>query len=184
MRIGLADLVVQALLEMPEHKSLITDWPVVLKALGGVAEASSKSGKKESRIDVTKQRVLLQMLACAANAEVYARSKDDSLTVDADEDVLWVETQLEGTKEPQSKKSKGQTRDSDLAHEALSVALLKSLSGFLVSFKGDISVIKSLTALPRCLSKFVDNSRSFETNRFISQLFFSALCFEPSDLQN
>lgn len=154
MRIGLADLVVYALLEMPEHKSLITDWPVVLKALKGVAEANSKSGRKESRIEVTKQRVLLQMLSCAANAEVG--SKDESLSSDTDEDVWWATTQLEGTKELLNKKRQGQKKDADIAHEALSVALLKSLSDFLISFKGDVSVIKSLTALPRCLCEFFD----------------------------
>jgi hypothetical protein len=177
MRIGLADLVVYSLIEMPEHKDLVTDWPVVLRAIKDVAEANSKTGKKDvRRTEATKQRVLLQMLACAANAEVHAVSHGDFMASDADEDVLMARTHLLGSNQQMNKKKQGVQKNSGIAHEALSSALLKALASFFVSFKGDVTVLKSLTALPRCLRKLMKTLNLSSFRRFNIALSVLSVC--------
>ena len=149
IRVHLADYIVESLRAMPEHKALVTNWNAMLQAIGDDSVATTKAGGTTSdRTEVAKQRVLVQMLSCAAQAEVVAVADADFLAreVDPDESV-----QAEGNAAPtKPKKAKGSKSSSaGIPHEMLSVALLNSLPDLLIKFKGDPTILGSITLLPR-----------------------------------
>jgi cohesin complex subunit SA-1/2 len=129
IRVHLTDYIVQSLREMPEHKCLATNWSAMLKAIRSENTQQEKAGRE----DVAKQRVLLRMLATAAELEVGGSPAADSSD--------------EGKKSGNKRKKDSTIEPS----EALSISLLKSLPHLLVAFKGDVVALRSLTKLPRYL---------------------------------
>lgn len=141
IRVNLADLVVQSLKTMPEHRCLTTNWSAMLRAIRSeTPQQDARSGREE----LAKQRVLLRMLACAAELSV---------------------------KDPSGGESK--KRKKEASHpEILSIALLKSLPHLLIAFKGDSIALQSLTQLPRYLQSSVFSlpSRKNEFHSLIKNL--------------
>ena len=149
IRIELVDHVVESLRAMPEHRDVITNWSAIIQAIGDDGAVASEGDG--NRIEVAKQRVLVQMLACAAHAEVGSVAEADFLYGDLDDDLVEILKMkaippLEsGTKKKKPKQSSG------MAHEILSVALLQALPGLMSRFKTDPSILGSLSILPRYL---------------------------------
>lgn len=151
----LVDDVVHALRDMPEHKALVTNWAAMLRAIGDDNVATTTSGGKAGeRAVVAKQRVLVRMLACAAQAEVVAVSEPGFLSRNVDTEAQLKE---EGSAAPtKTKKTKGDSKSysGGMPHEVLSVALLSSLPDLLVKFKGDHTILESLTNLPTYICEY------------------------------
>ena len=125
IRVQLADHIIRSLREMPEHKHLVVNWSAMLKAIKSENPQQDRPGREE----VAKQRVMLRMLACAAETEVG--------------------------ESPESTKQSNKKRKRDLSNhplETLSLALLKSLPHLLTAFKGDVLALRSLTKLPQYLT--------------------------------
>lgn len=137
IKIELADFLVQSLREMPEHRALVTDWSAMLRAIKDDNSATTAHNVRAGdRANVGKQRVLVRMLACAAQEEVGAVAEESFLNSDADPDLV-------------SSAEKGKKASTGREHENLSVALLKALPNLLLQFKGDTDVISELACLPR-----------------------------------
>jgi cell envelope opacity-associated protein A len=152
IRVHLVDDIVYALRDMPEHKALITNWAAMLRAIGDDNVATTTSGRKAAdRAEVAKQRVLVRMLACAAQAEVVAVAEPGFLSRNVDPEAQLEE---EGSAAP-TKTKKGASKSSGgMPHEVLSVALLSSLPDLLVKFKGDHTILESLTNLPTYICEY------------------------------
>jgi len=139
IKIEVADYIVQSLREMPEHRALVTDWSAMLRAIKDDKSATTAHNVKAGdRADVAKQRILVRMLACAAQEEVGAVADESFLNSDVDPDMA-------NSCEKAKKASMGRE------HETLSIALLKALPNLLLKFKGDTDVISELACLPRFL---------------------------------
>eukprot|EP00986_Skeletonema_menzelii_P009966 scaffold4669_cov108-Skeletonema_menzelii.AAC.3 len=139
IKIEVADFIVQSLREMPEHRALVTDWSAMLRAIKDDKSATTAHNVKAGdRADVAKQRILVRMLACAAQEEVGAVADESFLNSDVDPDMA-------DSCEKAKKASMGRE------HETLSIALLKALPNLLLKFKGDTDVISELACLPRFL---------------------------------
>ena len=161
IKVHLVDLLIISLRDMPEHKSIVTNWSAILFAISEDNVATTSQGTTAGdKADVAKQRVLVQMLACAAKAEVGSVVNSSFLHGDIDPDVVEA-YEKEGTTLKNEKK--GSRRGIGL-HESLSIALLKALPNLLVKFKSDSAILESLTSLPRYLSMY---------SRFLG------LCFVP-----
>lgn len=156
IRVHLADYIVESLREMPEHKALVTNWNTMLRAIGDDSASASQSGDKAgNRAEVAKQRVLVQMLSRAAQAEVAAVAQDGFMgrNMDPDEAEVEAEENAEATIKP--KKTKGKSKSSSgMPHEVLSVSLLSALPDLLIKFKGDPTILGSITLLPRYIRKY------------------------------
>jgi hypothetical protein len=107
---------------------------------------TSEGNTAGDRADLAKQRVLVQMLACATKAEVEAVSDSDFLVSDLDPIVA---AQYQEVKKNTRISTKKSTTSKGLNHEALSVALIKTLPNLLEKFKSDSRILESLTLLPR-----------------------------------
>jgi hypothetical protein len=150
IRIELADHIVDSLRAMPEHKHIITNWHAILKAIGDDSGGSSQGDG--NRVEVAKQRVLVQMLASSAQAEVGEVADSDFVYGDLDECVIDVLKSRSVTAlDAGTKKKKGAQRASGLTHEVLSTALLQALPNLMVRFKTDPSILGSIGILPRYL---------------------------------
>ena len=140
IKIEVADFIVQSLRDMPEHRVLVTDWSAMLRAIKDDKSATTAHNVKAGdRADVAKQRVLVRMLACAAQEEVDAVADESFLNSDMDPDMA------------NSSSEKGKKASRGREHETLSIALLKTLPNLLLQFKGDTDVISELACLPRFL---------------------------------
>lgn len=141
IKIEVADFIVQSLRGMPEHRALVTDWSAMLRAIKDDKSATTAHNVKAGdRADVAKQRILVRMLACAAQEEVGAVADESFLNSDVDPDMA-----SSSTSEKANKASMGRE------HETLSIALLKALPNLLLKFKGDTDVVSELACLPRFL---------------------------------
>jgi hypothetical protein len=150
MKIELTDLVVSSLRAMPEHKSLVTSWPAMLRAIHGAGSKQSVGDKDERRKEAAKKRVLLRMLVCAAELEVNGAADDDgSLPNNVDRDILAARKAAQLDAEQPQKKRKVE----DSSKEEFTLALVKALPDLLVSYKEETSVLQSLTTLPRYFRK-------------------------------
>lgn len=139
IQVQLADYLVQSLREMPEHRSLVTDWSAMLRAIKDDKAATTASNVRAGeKANVAKQRVLVRMLACAAREEVGSIAGESFLQQDMDTDSI-------------EKKDKKSTKANLLGreHERCSLALLTSIPSLLLQFKGDLAIIPELVNLPR-----------------------------------
>jgi len=162
LRVELTDFVVESLRSMPEHAHLMTDWNAILRAIHHDTEANL-SQSKQQRITLAKQRVLLRMLASAAAMEIgsiNSTSENDKHGMESDEileivdrDFIDVKRQLQlQTTSALSVKKKGGKKKSasaNISREGLTVSLLKALPKLLQAYKGDLIVLRNLTALPQ-----------------------------------
>ena len=154
IRIDLADCLVESLRSMPEHKILVTRWPAMLKTIGDDTRSGASGNRKkgtQNRVDVARQRVLVQMLASAVQAEVGDVASDDFLS---DTDGAFVNPQTSGgASSGPSKRTKRRKTGvaAGLQHEVLSAALLKALPDLLLRFKTDPAILSSVAILARYL---------------------------------
>ena len=154
IRIRLVDHLVHSIRSMPEHKSIVTNWPAMVRAITEDNIAMTAHGVSAGeRADVAKQRVLVQMLICAAKAEVEF-SDPDFLHTNVDPDVVSImkksAAEIEDTSGQRKKNKKAST---NLQHESLTIALIKTLPNLLVQFKSDSTILDSLVSLPRYFGK-------------------------------
>ena len=141
IQVHLADYLVQSLREMPEHRSLVTDWSAMLRAIRDDNAATTAGNVRAGeKANVAKQRVLVRMLACAAREEVGSVADESFLQKDMDIDAVEV-------KRTKKKSTKGTALGRE--HERCSLALLTSIPSLLLQFKGDLAIIPELVSLPR-----------------------------------
>ncbi len=122
IRVDRADHVIQSLRDMPEHKHLAVNWSAMLQA---IRSENPQQGRPAGREELTKQRVLLRMLACAAErvGSVENANRD--------------------------KNASEQNRPSTAVNLTKACRRLCSrLPSLLASFKGDVMALRSLTKLP------------------------------------
>lgn len=141
IQVQLADYLVQSLREMPEHRSLVTDWSAMLRAIKDDKVATTASNVRAGeKANVIKQRVLVRILACAAREEVGSI---------ADESFLQQDMDVIDTIEAKDKKKPPKANMPGREHERCSLALLTSIPSLLLQFKGDLAIIPELVGLPR-----------------------------------
>jgi hypothetical protein len=126
INIHLADLVVQSLLEMPEHSHLVRNWHMMLKAIQNLY-VLPEEGNREA---IAKQRVLLRFLIAAAELDSNSGTTDNKAG------------------RIQSGKRKRTSKEVDDSRDSLSVALLKDLPSLISNFKGDPLGLRDVTQLP------------------------------------
>ena len=151
IRIHLSNYIVDSLRAMPEHCNLVKNWSAMLRAINAESSTNHQGDKASDRAEVAKQRVLVQMLAYAAQAEVGAVADEAFLVEDTDPDDPQRAHKSTAEKKPNRGSSKNK---SDSSHEILSVSLMKALPDLMVKFKTDPEILKSICILPRYLRKF------------------------------
>lgn len=132
--------VVSSLRQIPEHAGLVTNYSAILRA---VQECGSSSASQSSRrLESIQRRLLLEMLASAAEQEMSSLDeKNLSGVVDPD----YLAAQKSGKDQTKEKKKRG----SEGSQEAYTVSLLKALPDLLETYKTENSLIRHLTALPK-----------------------------------
>ena len=151
IRIRLVNHLVYSLRAMSEHKAIVTNWSAMVRAITDDNVAMTSQGTSAGeKADVAKQRVLVQMLICAAQAEVGSVNAN-FLNTDIDPDIIHSleEKMSSEVLESTSPTKKGNKASSNLQHESLSIALIKTLPNLLVQFRSDPAIIESLVNLPR-----------------------------------
>jgi cohesin complex subunit SA-1/2 len=142
IQIHLVNHLVNSLRDMPDHKDIVTNWNAMIRAITDEKIATTSQGNAAgAKADLAKQRVLVEILVCAARLEVEAVADSNFLVSDLDPVVTRVSER--------KKTSKRNTVTNSLNHELLSVALIKSLPNLLDKFKSDSKILESLTLLPR-----------------------------------
>jgi len=159
IKIDLVDYVVHSLREMPEHSSIATNWSALLRCIMDDNIATLDGATAGDRTDVVKQRVLVQMLSCAAKAEVGSIASVEFLQMDIDP---------ASVSQNQTKRTKKDSRRSH-THESLSIALLTALPKLFTQFQSDSVILLSLSSLPRYLIPTVF-SFSQRKNDFLNML--------------
>lgn len=148
IKIHLVDYIVISLRSMSDHKSLATNWNAMVRAITDDKVAITSQGESAGdRADVAKQRVLVQMLACAARLEVESVASTDFLNIGIDID------EVEFREHSDLKTKKKSSKSSELSHENLSIAIMKALPRLLDKFKSDSVILQSLVDLPRCFGE-------------------------------
>jgi cohesin complex subunit SA-1/2 len=133
-RVRLTDLVVESLRIIPEQAAIATNWSAILRAINEDAVATTKdNATADTKVDEVKQLVLMRFLLAAVKCEVGDIGDAEFLT---------------GTI---SKKGKITKKGSGVAHENLSVEILKALPDLFVKFSGDSRMLTQLASLPRYL---------------------------------
>lgn len=132
---------------MEQHKHLVTNWKVWIRALESDYDPST-----DSKLVSVRQRVVLRMLACAAELEVQSSEDGDFVAEYLDPDLLAAQASSSDSFEVSSLKSK-RLRSDESSLEVLTDVLLEKLPDLLVSFKGESSILSSLTNLPRYMRK-------------------------------
>lgn len=142
IRIHLTDYVVESLRSLPEHRSLVTNWPAMILAIKDCEYVpSSTRDKAEERTEIARERVMVRILSRAAQIEVNTVAPE-FLHIGIDPELV----EIEGLVTTKAKlKGKGKS------HEELSSALLKALPEFLIKFKTDTEILTSISSLPRLL---------------------------------
>ncbi len=154
IQIHLVDHLVNSLRDMPEHKNIVTNWTAMIRAISDDKIAMTSQGHTAGdRADLAKQRVLVQMLSCAAIAEVESVTDNDFLCSDMGFDEA--ETSMYRKRpiiEPASN-SKNSAKSKGLNHETLSVALIKALPNLIDKFRSDPNILVNLASIPRYFGK-------------------------------
>jgi hypothetical protein len=131
MNIELVDSLVRSILDMPLHRDLVLNWPMMLKA---IRSEKPQQGSANEREETATQRILLRMLATSAKLELEAASSET------------------GKKPKPASAGKRRRGGSSLATETgldqLSTALLRNLPHLLDAFKSDIMSLRDVTKLP------------------------------------
>jgi len=148
IQIHLVDYLVHSLRAMPEHKSIVTNWTAMIRAITEDNVAITSQGTSAGdRADVAKQRILVQMLMCAAKEEVLSFDPD-FLNADLDPDVTRTKDEDVAMQRLAANKG-GKKSSSKLQLETLSIVLIKALPRLVEKFKTDSTILESLTDLPR-----------------------------------
>ncbi|GMH47081.1 hypothetical protein TrRE_jg2259 [Triparma retinervis] len=133
-RVRLTDLVVESLRSIPDQAGIATNWSAILRAINEDAVATTKdNATADTKVDEVKQLVLMRFLLAAVKCEVGDIGDAEFLT---------------GTI---SKKGKITKKGTGVAHENLSVEMLKALPELFVKFSGDSRMLTQLASLPRYL---------------------------------
>jgi hypothetical protein len=137
MNIELVDYVVQSIVGMPEHRDLVLNWPMMLKA---IRSENPQQGSADEREEIATQRILLRMLATSAEIEFGKASR-----IEQDGD----SKKNNSTKiSRKRKKSSSSNHVTETSLDDLSIALLKNLPNLLDAFKSDIMSLRDVTKLP------------------------------------
>ena len=137
MNIELVDYVVQSIVGMPEHRDLVLNWPMMLKA---IRSENPQQGSADEREEIATQRILLRMLATSAEIEFGKASR-----IEQDGD----SKNNDNTKiSRKRKKSSSSNHVTETSLDDLSIALLKNLPNLLDAFKSDIMSLRDVTKLP------------------------------------
>jgi hypothetical protein len=144
INIHLTDLVVQSLLEMPEHSHLVRNWPMMLKAIQNLHAKPDE----ENREIIAKQRVLLRFLIAAAELNNNTESASE----------------VGGRQGRQGMKRKRNSKQTEDSRDNLSVALMKHLPSLIANFKGDRLGLQDVTQLPLAIPVSVFTLASRKTD--------------------
>ena len=132
MHIELVDCLVESILGMPEHKALMLNWSMILKAI-------RSEGAPTEREETATQRILLRMLATSAKLEMEKASDQDNKPM----------------KQSAVVKRKRSSNAMEAGVEELSTALLKNLPHLLETFKGDVMSLRDVTKLPSTIASSI-----------------------------
>jgi hypothetical protein len=166
-----------SLREMPEFKHYVSQhWNAMLRCVLHGDEHhsrnSSKSNKKETRINIVTQRVLIRMLVTAVQFEVmnighHSTGKDKVVPMTRldDDDTEFLDAQrtaLIGSFQSASMTATNTSKKAAASNNAktqedLTMALLRELPQLLVSFKSETSILQSLTTLPQYFCTFLND---------------------------
>jgi hypothetical protein len=139
MNIELVDCLVQSILDMPEHKELVLNWSMMLKA---IRSENPQQGSPNEREEIATQRILLRILATSAKIELEKASQTDNSS--------------SSSKKPNPAVVRKRRRSSDHGTETsldqLSTALLKNLPHLLDAFKSDVMSLRDVTKLPATIA--------------------------------
>jgi len=136
IEISRVDYVVKSLRNMPEHKCIVTKWPILLNAMKDDSIALTLHGESAGdRVDSAKQRVLVEMFVCSVLAEF-----EDGST-----------SGISAAKKKNGSKTMGDS--SSTLEDSLSLYLIQSLAGLLAKFKSDLDILPGLVTLPQYLRK-------------------------------
>ncbi len=142
MNIELVDCLVESILDMPEHRELVFNWSMMLKA---IRSENPQQGSANEREEIATQRILLRMLATSAKTEIESSGKTPKQAVTF-----------------KRKRSSIEVTETRLEH--LSVALLKNLPHLLDAFKSDTMSLRDVTKLPSTISSAVFGLPSRKTD--------------------
>lgn len=146
-----------ALRSIPEHKSLVTNWSAMLRALQ--SEKRSSKSLTDIRIETVKQHVLLHMFVVAVKLEVSNDFKSETLTF-IDPALLEVFNTKQDLTTVTSIKNENKNNAS---HEELTLALLRKLPDLLLRFKSESKVLQSLLGLPQYFCMLMISAKSLFT---------------------
>jgi hypothetical protein len=173
------DLIVHSLRAMEEHKHLATSWKALLLTL-----EDDEAVEGQGKLVAVKQRVALRMFLCSADIEGQVVSDASPLADCVDPyRVAALRTAVEEldlvgtTSTSGSKKSRGD----EASMEALNGVLLEKLPTLLANFKGDATILRSLTSLPQHLRK--SSSLRFMPGSCICSVSFPLFDGRSSSLQ-
>lgn len=148
-----AELIVHSLRAMEEHRHLTTSWNALLCTLEG---DTTLVGKGQSKLVAVKQRVALRMFICSADIEGRTVSDANPLADCMDPFMVAArrsaveEFEVAGTSTGGAKKSRVDESSMDVLNEVL----LEKLPVLLSNFKGEATILRSLTSLPQYLSTY------------------------------
>mmetsp|Transcript_25711 Transcript_25711/g.60278 ORF Transcript_25711/g.60278 Transcript_25711/m.60278 type:complete len:1061 (-) Transcript_25711:319-3501(-) len=134
MNIELADCLVESMRDMPEHKALVLNWPMMIKAIR--RENPQANETADDREEVASQRILLRILATSAKHELGEDSQSEKSG-----------SMMPGAASTRKRK-KSSDPSSDTSLDQLSTALLKNLADLLDTFKSDVMSLRDVTKLP------------------------------------
>lgn len=152
MNIELVDHVVQSIVGMPEHRDLVLNWPMMLKA---IRSDNPQQGSADEKEEIAAQRILLRILATSAEIEFgKTLQKCDDLT----------SNNKNPTKASRKRKKLSSNPVSETSFDDLSIALLKNLPILLDAFKSDTMSLRDVTKLPLTIASTVFGLPSHKTD--------------------
>lgn len=140
VRYELTDLVVSNMRSIDEHKTLMSNWDAMMDALG----RSRKGKPNEHRKEAVRQRVLLRIIAAAAEMEISSANIDTVVADCVDPDLEEIRRANQSAA-PAKKKQKA----TESSHESLTLSLLGALPSLLDTYKSEPAILESLTGLPQ-----------------------------------
>jgi len=149
LNIELVDCIVHSIRAMPEHRNLVLNWPMMLKA---IRSETPQEGADTEREDTATRRILLRMLATSAGIEREAAAAA----------AFGANSKFNPKFNPKSKsrafasrKRKSSSSGTENGPEQLSVALLKNLPYLLDLFRSDVVSLRDVTKLPLSIASSV-----------------------------
>jgi cohesin complex subunit SA-1/2 len=176
IRYELVEYMVHSLMAMEQHRSLVTNWTAMLKAL------QDDGSNEDPRMNTIKQRIIMHMLIAAAELASFAGSVQ-TFYKSADVDPALIEMEEDKYKRLDIPKIK-QGKKNLLSHQDdFSEAFVSTLHQLLVRFKGNTHIIRYLTRLPRYFAVDTFNMPNQKKNYMALIGDVSALFLELTDTE-